>query len=313
MENKQKELRNFLNVYWLRPETALWRSIDVEAMKNFSFESPSLDLGCGDGIFSFIRAGGSFNLDFDAFQSVDMLDKFFDKVDVYDCFKDNIHPNILNKPKYMIDYGFDHKENLLKKAQTLNLYKTTIVGDASMTLPFADNSLRSVFSNIIYWLENPQHIFNEISRVLDVGGKCCVMLPNSNLAEFSFYYNLVIKQNKEQFSFLELLDRGRMSDNIKQAKSMKEWKVIINNSNLKIIKHKMHLSKTIIQIWDIGLRPIFPLLYKMTSHLSNDELLQIKKQWIETFMMFLEPLLENDFQLNLDVEPAFHCFILEKE
>lgn len=28
-------LHNFLNTYWLRPETALWRTLDVEAMKGF--------------------------------------------------------------------------------------------------------------------------------------------------------------------------------------------------------------------------------------------------------------------------------------
>ena len=51
-------LKNFLNAYWLRPETALWRTLDVEAMRTFKGTSPSLDLGCGDGTFSFIRAGG---------------------------------------------------------------------------------------------------------------------------------------------------------------------------------------------------------------------------------------------------------------
>ena len=72
--DKQNILRNFMNAYWLRPETALWRSIDVEVMKNFEFESPSLDMGCGDGMFSFLRAGGSFDLNFDVFRSTDKLD-----------------------------------------------------------------------------------------------------------------------------------------------------------------------------------------------------------------------------------------------
>lgn len=53
-------LRRFLNAYWIRPESALWRALDVRSMKNFQFESPSLDLGCGDGTFSFLRGGGYF-------------------------------------------------------------------------------------------------------------------------------------------------------------------------------------------------------------------------------------------------------------
>lgn len=77
-------LNQLLNVFWLRPETALWREIDIRAMQSFSFKSPSLDIGCGDGIFSFIRAGGKFSSEFDAFQAMSGLDKFFEKVDVFD-------------------------------------------------------------------------------------------------------------------------------------------------------------------------------------------------------------------------------------
>lgn len=57
METK-KILRQFLNAYWLRPETALWRTLDVKSMRDFRFESPSLDLGCGDGTFAFLALGG---------------------------------------------------------------------------------------------------------------------------------------------------------------------------------------------------------------------------------------------------------------
>ncbi len=76
----------FLSVFWLRPETALWRSIDTLAMRDFEFLEPSLDLGCGDGIFSFVRAGGCFDITFDAFQAVGKLDHFFDKVDIFDDY-----------------------------------------------------------------------------------------------------------------------------------------------------------------------------------------------------------------------------------
>ena len=60
-------LRELLNVYWLRPETALWRSIDIEIMKDFEIKGKSLDLACGDGILSFIRAGGKFDIAFNYF------------------------------------------------------------------------------------------------------------------------------------------------------------------------------------------------------------------------------------------------------
>ena len=63
-----------LNAFGLRPETAMWREIDICAMRSFEFSSPSLDLGCGDGLFSFIRAGVCFDLSFDAFSAIGSLD-----------------------------------------------------------------------------------------------------------------------------------------------------------------------------------------------------------------------------------------------
>ncbi len=306
-------LDQLLNVYWLRPETALWRSIDIRAMREFQFLSPSLDLGCGDGIFSFIRAGGRFDITFDAFQALSNLDSFFDKVDIFNSYSGDLCPVIEKLVNYQIDFAFDHKENLLKKAKSLGLHKEFIVGDANKRLPFGDGSFNSVFSNIIYWLEDPAHSFLELSRILRPKGRCCVMLPNSTFPECSFYYDLYIRQKNDKFRFLEKLDRGRITDNIKHSKSYRDWLSIIECAGLTVRQHSMHLSKTTIQIWDIGLRPIFPLLYKMASGLQKEPLLDIKKQWIDTFSQFLDPIAAMDGELNPDTEPGFHCFILEKE
>ena len=68
-------------------------------------------------------------------------------------------------------------------------------------------------------------------------------------------------------------------------------------------------------MWDIGLRPLFPVLIKLVNAVKNkDELLEIKKEWIEIFMKFLEPIfyLELQNKLNQDKEKAFHYFVLEK-
>jgi len=309
-------LRELLNVYWLRPETALWRAIDIETMKDFDIKGKSLDLGCGDGVLSFIRANGKFDISFDDYQSIGNLDKFFDNHDVHDTFKEGYLPKIIKKPNYIFSTALDHKNNLLLKSKALNFYNDFIEHDANTELPFADNTYDSIFSNIVYWLDSPQKSINEISRILTVGGRVALMLPNSTMPDFSFYNQLHIKNNNKDFEFLEYLDRGRYSSNIKIAKSYSEWEAIINKSGLKIVEHKRHLSKTLIQIWDIGLRPLFPVLLKLVNSVEDQEkLLEIKEEWIEIFLKFMEPLIELEKQNKLDqnVEKAFHYFVLEKK
>jgi len=308
-------LKELLNVYWLRPETALWRAIDIETMKNFEIIGESLDLGCGDGILSFIRGGGQFDITFDDYQSVGNLDKFYENRDVHDLFIEGYRPIITQGAKYKFTTGLDHKKNLLLKAKALDFYQKTIVHDANKTFPIEDDKFDTIFSNIVYWLDNPQNSINEIARMMNRGGKVALMLPNIAMIEFSFFNKHFVKTENMRYEFLKLLDRGRHSSNIKVAKSYDDWKEIIDNSGLKIVDHKMHLSKTVIEMWDIGLRPLFPVLHKMVNAIENkDTLVEIKREWIDVFMNFLEPMfkLEMDRQLDQNREKAFHYFVLEK-
>lgn len=305
-------LKQLLNVFWLRPETALWREIDIRVMHAFEMRSPSLDLGCGDGVFSFIRAGGEFDRSFDAFRSVSQLDQFFKNVDIFDSYNENLSSAVTKPPKYQIDVGFDHKINLLKKAGQLGLYGALKQGDANMPLPFLDASFNSIFSNIVYWLDSPQFVISEISRILKPGGIACLMLPNITFPQFSFYNQLYVKDGDTRWKFLEMLDRGRFADNIRQAKSLSEWQAMFDQSGLKIERHHTHLSKLTIQAWDIGLRPLFPVLLEMSNEVPPEKFISIKNKWMQTMMAFLEPLVEIDREIPGNEPPAFHCFELRK-
>ena len=301
-----------LNAFWLRPETALWRELDIRAMAPFAFESPSLDLGCGDGTFSFIRAGGRFDDRFDVFQTVDHLDQFFDNVDVFDAYRPPTSAVVAQPPRYEIDCGFDHKQNLLLKAGHLGLYRRLECGDAAAPLPFSDGSFGSVFSNIVYWLDDPGLVIAEISRILRPGGRACLMLPNRTLPEFSFYNRLHLETGNPDWAFLEQLDRGRFADNIRHARSGATWEGMFQSAGLRVERHVSHLSKTVIQMWDIGLRPLFPALRRMAGAIPAEELLPIKREWVAVLRHFLEPVAAMDNELGQGAEPAFLCYCLVK-
>ena len=61
----ETKLKNFLNLYWLRPENGLITPFKSEAFADLKFESPSLDLSCGDGLFMAIHLGAVFDDNFD--------------------------------------------------------------------------------------------------------------------------------------------------------------------------------------------------------------------------------------------------------
>jgi len=67
MDIPQEKLKTFLNLYWLRPENGLITTFKSHAFNNFRFESTSLDLSCGDGLFMAIHLGAEFTENFDYF------------------------------------------------------------------------------------------------------------------------------------------------------------------------------------------------------------------------------------------------------
>ena len=265
-------------------------------------------------VFFCTGGGGSFREDFDVFLDVGFLDEYWRNKDVYDSYNGQIEKRevVEKKADYVLDIALDHKDKLMKKAANLGLYRQFIKTDANNRLPFEDESFRSVFSNIVYWLKQPENTFKEIYRILKKDGLCCVMLPNTAFLEASFYYSLYEKAGRKEFEFLKMIDRGRISDNVKIVNSYEGWKEIIESVGFKIEECIPHLSKTLVQIWDIGLRPIFPLLKKMTAQIEESSLMEIKKEWVELFLKIGYPIIENDKLLADNKEFCFFCFILRK-
>ena len=146
-------LREFLNAFWLRPEVALIKTHEYMALQRLPFTEPSIDIGCGDGIFSFIAAGGRFGPDFDMYQNITGTEQFFNGVDVFDHYDEKqFGIDIVQPPQRKITHGLDHKASLIAKASHLGLYENTIVSDANESIPLEDKSVTTAFCNILYIL-----------------------------------------------------------------------------------------------------------------------------------------------------------------
>lgn len=310
---KAAYLSQFMNIYWLRPETALWRALDCMALHDIEFIPPIIDVGCGDGLFSFTRAGGILSPEYDMYIQVGKLDSFFDKVDIYDHYDVSAEaPIIYRKPAYQIDLGLDHKEALLKKALSLGCYTRVKVCDVNDPLPVESLKYRTLFSNILYWLENYKKTLKEFNRILTDDGKVVLLVPNNTLKEYFLYQKMYVKTKDPQWAWLNLIDRGR-SENIRLCQSYEQWTRDFDDAGFKVVKHLQYLSKTVIQAWDIGLRPISSLLIEMANKLSPKDRLEIKKKWIDHITPLIQPLCELSWFTDDEFPPAFHLFVLEKK
>lgn len=304
--NKNHFLEPHLNVFWLRPEFALWFAIASEVISRYHIVSPSLDLGCGNGLFSFITAGGKFSAEYDIYKNLSTRG-FWKNKDIYNSFVcKKIGRYIIKSPKGKFDFGLDHKRNLLKQADALGgYYETLKKHDANNPLPFRDEELKTVFSNILYWLRDPRLSLSEIHRVLQNGGKAILCMPNITFLQHCVSYRWAEKKSM----LLKVLNRGR-SENMRCVTSYKDFAASARQAGFRVEDHTDYLSPLTLRVWDIGLRPLSPLLIKMTNKLKIQDRKAIKKEWMQTALSFLEPLCQEDSLSK--AEGGFHLFLLRK-
>lgn len=302
-QKTSKIIWNFLKVYWARPEVAIWRTLDVLKLKNHFFEVPSMDLGCGDGVFTFTLLGGETDIAFDVYQTISTK-RFWKNVDVYDQ-PAGYRPKIIKKVKKKMDFGVDWKQNLLDKAKNLKTYKKLIKHDLNRKLPFQTRSIKSIFSNVFYWIDNLPSLISESYRILKNDGDLIICVPDEKFRDNLIYQRYILNHQK----WAKMLDRG-IYNNIKHCYSYDKWCGLFKEAGFEIEHHTSYLSKQFVQFWNIGLRPYSPYLIEMANRLDQTIRKKIKQRLLQEIYPIISSYVE--YELSLKSDHCFHFFILKK-
>ena len=302
-------LRRYLNLFWLRPENALWTVLRSLAWSRVPMPAPSLDLSCGDGTFSFIHAGGAFAPDFDVFQTVAKLDKVTrEQADMFDKAADDTYqPTIERRPTWRIEVGTDLKASSLSRAARLDFYDKLVEHDNENPLPFADNEFASVYCNSAKWVRGVDAFLREIARVTRPGGTIVLHCKLDSIAR----YTLSPFRDQLGDNVLRILDRGRL-DTWPSLASDSEWRRRFSAAGLRLVNATPLATRTHAHFWDVGLRPIAPMLVRMANEITPASRLEIKRDWVALFEELLLPLCRLDFDLFPNKsEPSEMQYVLE--
>lgn len=289
----REKQRRFISAYWLRPENAFWMVLRSDALANVPLRGPMLDLSCGDGVFSFLHAGGRFAPEFDVFGCVDNLHRVHDDhADIYDHVDDDHRPTIVSPPAYTIDCGADHKGNLLTKASWLGMYDRLLPHDNNEALPFEDGAFETVYCNSVYWVERIDDLLREIARVTAPGGKAILQVKLQSIEQFTMAKHRDVLGDR----WLNLMDRGR-SASWPSLCDRQTWERRFKSAGFEIRQAEPFVTGTHAHIWDIGLRPIAPMLIKAMNAIHPHLRQEIKRDWVDLFCNLLSPLCDPGFDL----------------
>lgn len=295
--SKEARLRRFLQAYWLRPENALWMALRSEALDDCVWTGPSADISCGDGVFSFLNAGGSLDPAFDVFQSASTAHPS-PRADMFDYVADHYRPPIIQSPDFRITTGTDHKPALLTKAARLGFYHETVESDNESPLPFADQQFQTIYCNSAYWVRDIDGFLGELRRICAPGGTVILQVKLRAL----FDYTLRGFRGLLGERFLDIIDRGRAGSWPTVADET-QWEGRFERAAFSVIQKKPIASATHAHIWDVGLRPVAPMLVRMTAALTPQTRASIKNDWVDLMCDLLLPFFDPTLDLNANDRP----------
>jgi len=289
-----EKLRRYLNAYWLRPENALWMTLRSDALERIPFEPPAIDVACGDGIHTFLHLGGVFDPDFDVFGAAGALDRVRDEhADMFDVPAMSYEPTIVATPRLRIDTGLDLKSNLLSKAARLGLYERLMRHDGNEHIPLPTDSFRTVHCNAAYWVRNINGLLAELARITQPNGRIVLQVKLDTIKACTLEPFRDVLGDR----FLEIIGRGRFATWPALA-SREVWERRFERAGLEIADAHPFVTAAHARMWDVGLRPLAPLLVRMAKALSPDTRSSIKRDWVDLFYELLAPLRRFDLTLS---------------
>lgn len=295
----EKQLRSFLEARWLRPEGALFGTLKSRSMDRIDFKSPSVDISCGEGSLMFQHLGGEFGSDYDMYRETRARDFKHDQfVDIFDCDREII-PSIRKAPDKTIDFATDWKQELLNKAGRLGVYKDMIFHDNNiLPLPFRDEQLETVFSTALYWIENVEDILADIHRILRPGGRLATTAMTPLMLNTLAKLQPILSPKA-----ISILDRSR-STTMSGAADAATWEGMLKRAGFRV-EHMESVFPTenLIDIWNIGMRPVSHLLIQMSEEMNLARRAEIKEEWVEIFYELLLPLVSLPNICPLDRAP----------
>jgi SAM-dependent methyltransferase len=231
---------------------------------------------------------------------------FFQGKDIHDTFS-SVTPRITQNAKQSISVGIDWKENLLKKASKLKLYKKLIQHNLNDPLPLPDKYAKTIFSNIFYWIDDIEQLFRESNRILDDKGKLILFLPDIN-----FKKNLLINRFSKKYDWVKFLDHDIAKNIGKHCYDYSKWKKIFSSNNFVIKNHSSYLSDSFVKFWTIGMRPYSPYFIEMANSLEPKIRKKIKLKLIKEIALIADSYVKYEIS-SKSKNNCFHFFELEKQ
>ena len=291
-------LWRYLNIYFLKPFDAVNDTLTSYLIfKKHKLEKNYLELGSGDGMYSFIMSGGKFPINFDRY-----IDVSLKKKDIFDTHKKEIkiyQNKNLTRPYLSIDT----KENHVKKIREIGFSKYTQASKLENIKLKNKNKFSLIFFYTAHGLNDFKKSVQQAKKLLKKNGKILILVFDDFVKKNFVCY----KMSKKKFfpAFFKKIDN--------YSKTTEDWINFFEKNGLKVSKISSGLSGTAWKVYDVQTRPILYFLIRFFNIFPSFLRVSLKLIWMISLYPFL--ILFFFFYSNIyfsNNKNCYHVFELRK-
>lgn len=267
-------LWQYHKLYFLKPHDAVNDTLTASLLHRLDWSGPVIEIGSGDGVFSYIMHGGAFPLWFDRYLLTDLT-----KQDIYDSHKGNVlRPAVIVRSPD-INLAIDAKESHVRKIKEIGFVKHCVVS-AYEALPIASASIPKIFYYTPHGLRDHEAAIREAARILARKGTMLILLYDGKFKPSFLCYRLAQLCSGKVGRYFFRLDNGRFDEITNLSKSPEEWNAFFLRHGFEIEARHSGLSAFAWKAYDIQTRPFLKPLIRLFGMLPGCMRTLVKFLWM---------------------------------
>lgn len=267
-------LWRYHNLYFLKPHDAVNDTLTASLLHRLDWSEPVVEIGSGDGVFSYIMHGGAFPLWFDRYLLTDLA-----KQDIYDSHKGNVLRPAVNLHSPDICLAIDVKKSHVCKIKEIGFARQCMVAPYEK-LPLASESVSKIFYYTPHGLHDHEAAMCEAARILARKGTMLILLYNSKFKPSFLCHRLAQLCSGKVGRYFSRLDNGRFDEITNLSKSPNEWKAFFLRHGFEIEARHAGLSTFAWKAYDIQTRPFLKPLIRLFGILPGGVRTLAKFLWM---------------------------------
>jgi len=301
-------LWRYFGLYFLKPFDAVNDTLTASLIRRLDWEGRFLEIGSGDGFYSYVLHGGAPPLWFDRYLMTDLS-----RADIYDVHRAAVMPTPKPLAWPTIVSAIDAKMSHVAKIREIGFARGAVCAHYE-GLPIRSGSIDAIFFYTPHGLKDHAGAIDEAHRVLRKGGRMLILLYDSRFSGAFLCHRLAGRLKGWPGRYFERLDNGRHGELTHLSKTLDEWHAFFARHGFRIRERHAGLSRMAWMVYDTQTRPILKPLIRGFNALPGPLRTAAKVVWMSLWFPWLLAfyLLFSNEYVKLDSTSCYLSYEVER-